>query len=174
MKRINNWLSPKAEPQKSIKHGMGIFAAEDIKKDEVVAVFGGHIMTDEELSFLPDNVAHLALGIDDNLLIGANSVEETDDAEWFNHSCEPNAGLWGQIMLVVMRDIKKGEEITFDYVMSCSQRDKKRVLFSCECGSVNCRKEVTNQDWKIPELQEKYKGYFSPYVQRNIDELNNK
>jgi SET domain-containing protein len=153
---------------------MGEFALEDIKKDEIIAVFGGHIITEMEKSKLPKNIGELGLGIDDGLLIGPISVDETDDAEWFNHSCDPNSGLLGQIILVAMRDIKKGEEITFDYVMSCSQKGKKRILFPCDCDSPNCRKEMTNQDWRNPELQQKYKGYFSPYVQRNIDELKNK
>jgi SET domain-containing protein len=171
--KINNWLSLKAKPKKSIKNGMGIFVVNDIKKDEVIAIFGGHIMTREERNNLSENIGYLSLGIDDDMFIGPKSKKETDDAEWFNHSCNPNAGIWGQIILVAMRDIKKGEEITFDYAMSCSQKGEKRILFNCECGSLNCRKTVTNQDWKNPELQEKYKGYFSFYVQRNIDNLKN-
>ena len=113
----------------------------------------------------------LALGIDDDLFIGPVSIDETDDADWFDHSCDPNAGLWGQIILVAMREIKKGEEVTFDYCTSCSQKGDKRVLFPCECGSPNCRKKVTNHDWKNPALQKKYRGYFSFFVQRNINEL---
>lgn len=171
MKRVNNWLSSKVEPRESEKHGRGVFALKNISKNEVIAVFGGHVMTREERDALPEDVRYLALGIDDNLFIGPVSVEETDDADWFNHSCNPNAGIWGQIMLVATREIKKGEEITFDYCMSCSQRGDKKTLFPCNCGSPNCRKEVTNHDWKNPILQKRYKGYFSFFVQRNIDKL---
>ena len=169
-KRVNNWLNSKLEPRDSEKHGKGIFAANDIFKNEILAVFGGHIMTRTERDALPENISRLALGVDDDLFIGPISEKESDDADWFNHSCEPNAGLWGQIILVAIRDIKTGEEITFDYCMSCSQTGDKRVLFPCECGSPNCRKEISNQDWRIPELQQKYKGYFSFFVQRNIDQ----
>jgi uncharacterized protein len=172
MKLINNWLNPKIKPNKSEKEGSGEFAVENIKKDEILAIFGGHIMTREERDNLPEDIRYLSLGIDDDKFIGPKSISETDDADWFNHSCEPNAGLFGQIMLVAMRDIKKGEEITFDYVMSCSQKTEERVLFECNCGLKNCRHKITNLDWKDPSLQKKYKGYLSPYVQRNIDELN--
>ncbi len=165
----NNWLSNKCDPRTSESHGTGVFAKEDIKKDELIAVFGGHIMERSERDMLPESVRYLALGIDEDMFIGPKDVSETDDADWFNHSCEPNAGIFGQIMLVAMRDIKSGEEITFDYVMTCSQKTEKRILFECTCESANCRREVTNHDWKRPELQEKYKGYFSPFVQRNID-----
>jgi SET domain-containing protein len=170
-KRINNWLSPKLEPRNSEKHGKGIFAIQDISKDETMAIFGGHIITREERNLLPENIGHISIGIDDDLFIGPISENELDDADWFNHSCEPNAGLRGQITLVAMRDIKSGEEITFDYCMSCSQIGDKRILFNCDCGLSNCRKEITNQDWRMPGLQKKYKGYFSTFVQKNIDKF---
>ena len=38
----------------------------------------------------------------------------------------------------------------------------------CKCGSSNCRKRITEEDWKIPELREKYNGYFSQYLQEKI------
>jgi len=174
MKKINNWLNSKIEPRKSNKEGDGEFAIDNIQKDEILAIFGGHIMARDERNSLPEDVRYLPIGIDNEMFIGPKSINELDDADWFNHSCEPNAGLKGQIFLVAMRDIKKGEEITFDYVMSCAQKGEKRVLFECNCGLPNCRKEITNHDWKIPELQEKYKGYFSFYIQRDIDNLNGK
>jgi uncharacterized protein len=173
MNLINNWLNSKIEPKKSEKEGSGEFAVEDIQKDEILAIFGGHIMTRDERSSLPEDFQYLSIGIDNEMFIGPKSIEESDDADFFNHSCEPNAGLKGQIFLVAMRDIKKGEEITYDYVMSCAQEGERRVLFECNCGLPNCRKEITNHDWKIPQLQEKYKGYFSFYIQRDIDRLNN-
>lgn len=171
-KRVNNWLSEKLEPRDSKKHGKGIFAKEDIKKDEILAVFGGHIITRAERDALSEEIGHLSLGINDDLFIGPINENESDDADWFNHSCNPNAGIFGQIILVAMRDIKPGEEITFDYCMSCSQTGERRILFTCDCEASNCRKEITNQDWKMPELQQKYKGYFSSFVQRNINNLN--
>lgn len=173
MKLINNWLNPKVKPKKSEKEGSGEFAIDDIKKGEILAIFGGQIMTRDERDNLSENVRYLALGIDDEKFIGPKLIEETDDADWFNHSCDANAGLMGQIILVAMRNIKNGEEITFDYVMSCSQKGKERILFECNCGSKNCRHKITNLDWENTGLQEKYKGYFSPFVQRNINELKN-
>jgi hypothetical protein len=28
---------------------------------------------------------------------------------------------------------------------------------------------VSGDDWKLPELQKRYEGHFSPYIQRRID-----
>jgi hypothetical protein len=43
--------------------------------------------------------------------------------------------------------------------------------FTCRCGTALCRGQVTGQDWRRPELQERYRGYFSPYLQQRIDNL---
>ena len=43
--------------------------------------------------------------------------------------------------------------------------------FDCYCGAHNCRGRVTGNDWKNPELWERYHGYFSPYLARRIEAL---
>jgi hypothetical protein len=86
-------------------------------------------------------------------------------ADWINHSCDPNAGLRGQISLVAMRDIRRGEEICFDYATSDgSDYDE----FDCHCGSVLCRGRISGDDWQRRDLIERYEGYFSPYLARRI------
>jgi hypothetical protein len=40
--------------------------------------------------------------------------------------------------------------------------------FRCECGSEICRHQVTGEDWRLPDLRQRYQGYFSPYLQRRI------
>jgi hypothetical protein len=39
----------------------------------------------------------------------------------------------------------------------------------CDCGARRCRKRITESDWKLAELQRKYDGYFSEYIQEKID-----
>ncbi len=70
-----------------------------------------------------------------------------------------------------MRDIKKGEEITFDYAVCMTSNI---LNMHCLCGKNNCRKLITGDDWKIEELQKKYAGYFQPYIQEKIDNKNKK
>lgn len=65
-------------------------------------------------------------------------------------------------------DIAPGEEICLDYAMCDGSAYDE---FECGCGSPNCRGYVSGDDWKRPELWERYKGYFSPYLQRRIDRL---
>jgi hypothetical protein len=82
-----------------------------------------------------------------------------------NHSCEPNLGIQGQIVYVALRDIKRGEELTFDYAMNGDEPYEMK----CRCGKKSCRGTITGFDWKNPELQKKYDGYFSWFIQRRID-----
>ena len=67
-----------------------------------------------------------------------------------------------------MRDIAVGEEVCYDYAMSDGSHYDE---FDCGCGSPNCRRQITGDDWRSPVLQSKYHGWFSPYLQRRIDQL---
>lgn len=81
---------------------------------------------------------------------------------------QSNAGLSGQTGLVAIRAIQPGEEICYDYAMSDGSPYDE---FRCKCGAVDCRARVTGNDWALPHLQRRYAGYFTPYLQRRIDEL---
>lgn len=111
--------------------------------------------------------------IEERFVIGSRSALNPEDTDFFNHSCEPNCGFRGQIFLVAMRDIIAGEEITFDYAMVVSESLGSDIVFEmeCTCGSASCRKIISENDWKKVELQTKYNGYFSQYIQEKIDRL---
>jgi hypothetical protein len=65
----------------------------------------------------------------------------------------------------VLRDIAVGEEFTFDYT-TCLTADFGDM--DCSCGAANCWERVTGGDWKLPQLQEGYRGYFQPYIEAKI------
>jgi len=160
-----SYLSPKLELRACAdKGGYGLFTRQPLDKDEVLAVWGGFVVPDERLGDYSEYVRTHGLQVDDHLYL--LPLSEDDPADYFNHSCDPNAGLSGQITLVAMRPIEPGEEICFDYAMSDSNPYDE---FDCNCGASTCRGRVTADDWRRPDLQERYKGYFSPYLQRRID-----
>ena len=70
--------------------------------------------------------------------------------------------------IVAMRDIEPGEVLSYDY--ACSDGTDYDE-FECGCGAARCRGKVTGQDWMLPELQLRYRGYFSPYLQARIASL---
>lgn len=128
--------------------------------------WGGHILTREQV--FSSSVINSYLPIDDDYLIGAKNQEEEASIKLYNnHSCNPNCGIRGEITFVAMTNIYKNSELTIDYCMV----DNEDYAIDCNCGSLNCRKRVTGFDWKNKELQQKYKGYFTRYLQSKIDKL---
>jgi SET domain-containing protein len=145
---------------------MGVFAREPISRGELLVLWGGRIIDEAELDPTMPNFSKRVLQIEEGLYLLAPEPLEPSDR--FNHSCDPNAGFSGQIGLVAMYDIALGEEVCFDYAM-CDGTPYDE--FICSCGAQNCRGEVTGEDWKRPELRERYAGYYSPYLQRRVEML---
>lgn len=162
----SSYLSPKLQGRpKANGNGNGIFAKEPLTKGELLAVFGGVVHAWDTFVTLPGKERSLSIQVEDNIFLVPDKIAEGD---YVNHSCNPNAGLSGQIALVAMRDIQPGEEVCFDYAMSDTAPYDE---FDCECGAPNCRGRITGSDWRIHELQKRYAGFFAPHVQRRIDAL---
>lgn len=157
-----SYLSPKVAGCKRADGERGSFACEEIAPGELIAAWGGKIFTYAELLELPPRLRSLSIQVEEDLFL-VTTVE--GEGDWVNHSCSPNAGLSGQLSLVAMRTIYPGEEVTFDYAMCDS---KPYDEFPCNCGADSCRQRVTGQDWQRPELQRRYRGYFSPYLESRI------
>ena len=88
-----------------------------------------------------------------------------------NHSCQPNTvsdDNWDT--LIALHAIALGEEITREYATAVSDPDPQ-WNFRCSCGALNCRNAITGNDWMIPELQERYRGYFQRNIQEKVDAL---
>ncbi len=166
-----NWLSPKITLSESVQCGRGQIAKEKIFKDEILVIFGGHVMTMAEFYELPPELQEFPYQISEepDLLFGPASLDELSNGEYFNHSCDPNTGFTSEIHLVAMRDIPQGEELTFDYAM-CTTADFGDM--ACNCGAALCRGFIKGSDWRLSAIQLKYKGYFMPYIAAKIAQLN--
>ena len=165
----SNLSFSKNKKQISKTHGNGLYAIDDIKEGEVVAVKGGYIMSRDEWAKLEPSVGEAAeIQISDELVIAPRNKEEFDGCMMaLNHSCEPNVGVQGDITYVAMRDISNGEQLNLDYAMI----DDFDGQMKCLCGVKNCRKVIYGRDWKKQDLQEKYKGYFATFIQKKINRL---
>lgn len=165
---VTSYRNPKVRLGESNIHGKGLFAVAPIKKGEVVAVKGGHILDRERLKGVVDDIEKSFTQIEHDLWIGPLERSEVSlNKLYINHSCDPNAGIMGQVSFVAMRNIEEGEEVTYDLAM---ESDEGAVYWevSCQCGKDNCRKRITGEDWKRKELQEKYGNYFSSYILEKI------
>ncbi len=162
--RFFSWLSPKLEAGPfHHKGGCGIVARQPIAKGEVLVMWGGRILTSSELDYSIPDFSKRVLQVDEDLFLFNPLLN--DPADCFNHSCDPSAGMNGPTSLIAMQDIPADEEVTFDYAMCDGSAYDE---FDCNCEMPHCRHHVTGADWKIPELQKRYAGYFSPYLQRRI------
>ncbi len=99
--------------------------------------------------------------------VGENEyVLHTGLTSKFNHSCNPNCGIrlnaTGAHDFIAIRDIRMGDEATFDYAM----RNYSVDYFppACKCGAKGCRGHITG--WKdLPENRKvDYAGYVAPYL----------
>lgn len=161
------YLTDKCEVQnRDVTGGKAVYARDVLEPGELIAVWTGRIVSTEELDELPEEIRRHTVQVEEGLYLASHEPDEGPD--FINHSCEPNAGLDGQIAIVALTRIQPGEEVTIDYAMcDGSPYDE----FDCACGSALCRGRVTGDDWRNPMLWERYAGHFSPYLERRIRAL---
>jgi uncharacterized protein len=169
--RIKSWISSKTiKGKKSDIHGLGFFAISEIKKGEIIAKKGGHLINSETLKRNQKIIKNSQLQIDDNLYLAPETDEEFEDSMiYINHSCEPNVGVISKNLCVALRDIKTGEELTCDYG-TVSADD---LYLKCNCGTDSCRKIITGNDYKNKAIQDKYKEFFPDFILKKIKKLSN-
>jgi uncharacterized protein len=160
-----SYRSPKTEVRESPIHGKGLFSKEVIPVGEIVAVKGGHILTKREWTTLEKSLRTAEIQITEQFFIAPVRADQRDGCMIYtNHSCNPNIGIQGQIIFVAMKNISSGEELTHDWATT----DDLDYAVKCKCGSPNCRGTITGKDWMRKDLQKKYKGWFSWFIQRKI------
>jgi hypothetical protein len=158
-----SWLTPLAECRAARSQGIGVHAVEFIPAGTTVAAFGGNVVERAALDKLDEDLRIHSIQVDDDLFLVSKPPFES--ADFFNHSCAPNCGIAGSILVVTMRDVESGEELCFDYAMSDTDDYDE---FTCNCGSDACRGVVRSDDWRSPEIQARYAGWFSAYIERRL------
>lgn len=164
--------------------GKGLFATSSIKKGEIIWKENVDFefapeFTFEEISQWPkeqqEYFGHFAYQISENKMKGPNPFDqkqplkpENDASNYMNHSCDPTTWFDNYLIMTARRDIEEGEEITYDY--STSELNETKKIIECGCGSKNCRRKLTSEDYKLKELQERYKDHFLPHVLKKINE----
>src|ERR1700749_1118565 len=164
---VSSYITPKARKGgASAIEGRGLVAVEPIAVGELVAIKGGHIVTTAALQSLPERLQNSEIQIADGFhLVALEEAEYEPVMLFINHSCEPNVGFAGNVVLVAMSDIDQGEELTAADALFDAQAGQ----MTWNCATASCRGVVGGHDWRLPELQDRYRGYFSWYLQRKID-----
>jgi hypothetical protein len=162
--RLHSWLTPKCERRQTIGKGIGLFASAAFVRNELVAVWGGIIITNEELAQVGSVFPHVktnAIEIYPSFFLSSVSLTSIDDAERFNHSCDPNVGLKGHLVLLARRAIQIGEELTIDYETISISVDES---FSCRCGQPNCRGKLDGSIIRNANWVNNNRGWLSPVI----------
>jgi uncharacterized protein len=87
-------------------------------------------------------------------------------AHFMNHSCDPNAWHAGPYEIAARGDLAAGREVTIDYA---THSGAAGFRMDCNCGSSNCRRQVTSDDWRRPDLRARDAGHWTPALQARID-----
>lgn len=128
-KNVYNAKSPKG-------YGWSHFSNRLIKQGETVVVGFGRIIDHQ--------TGHCSIQIQRSVHI----VPTKYTGRYWNHSCNPNCCVRtrtdGMPMLVAMKDIKPGEEITFSYYMTefawSAGADENSI--ECKCGGADCQGHI--------------------------------
>lgn len=150
------------------RYGKGVYARENIRKGQVIYVLGGKRMT---LGELVSKVLSGKERIDDPFQIGRRTYIDLDEfSRTFNHSCDPVGGLRKNSELFALRDIKRGEQITYDYSTTVAPTDWD---MRCRCGSRKCRHTIGDIS-SIPKAQlnfYKREGALQRYMRVLLQEI---
>ncbi len=143
----------KIEARKSDIHGNGVFAIATIKKGERVVEYKGkrrsHDEVDEDDSGDVESGHTFLFTLNDEYVIDANY--KGNKARWINHSCDPNCEAVieehdgknrkkDKVFIDAIRDIKAGEELTYNYGIVLDEPHTARLkkVWACRCGSKKC------------------------------------
>jgi uncharacterized protein len=118
----------------------GAFASRDIPKGTQIVEYKGKRVSKD----LSDKRAEMHKTKGELWIFTLNDTYDIDasrggnEARYINHSCNPNCEATNyddeEIWIEAMQDIKKGEELTYDYGF-----DEPDASFPCLCGAKNCR-----------------------------------
>lgn len=159
------WLDSRLFIAPSPIAGLGLFAREAIEEGTIVVRLGGEVLTDDELlAAIRDRALqqYSSLSIDDNLNL---LIADDSPTNFGNHSCDANLWMVDAVTLSTKRPIAAGEEVTVDYATHTADIPWS---MTCACGSSVCRHVITSDDWKRPDVQDRYAGHFSPFLNRRI------
>jgi SET domain-containing protein len=138
--------------KKSNIDNKGLYASKNIKAKQIVIHYKGKLVTKKEVEKNPkfDNDKAIYL-FNVNNRYDLDGDFEYNDARLINHSCNPNCEVDGKglkLWIFALRDIKKGEELSYDYGFGY---DKDYKQFVCKCGANNCVGYIVREGsrWRI-------------------------
>ncbi len=131
--------------------GKGVAVLADVLPNTTIFEFKGNIYNKANLNH--ESHYYLQIGLDKYL----GPSGDLDD--YINHSCNPNCGLvimGNRAFLKSLYFIKSGTQISFDYSTSSTETEDEWTM-KCNCGYINCRKNISGFNSLTAELKQHYK-----------------
>ncbi len=146
---------------KSPIHGYGVFTRQPLKKGQFIAELRGSKVRYEPTIFGQSNRYGDWIGIGKDTWI-----DPIDEFQYLNHSCNPTAGLKGsrKLTLHALRDLKAGEEITFDY--STTEEDPDYCFETFEPDGPGVRRFVGPVQTLPVEVYKSYLPFIPKHFQK--------
>ena len=136
----------------------GLYANCDIKKGTKIIEYKGKIISVKKSAEDPkfDNEKAIYL-FNINKRLDLDGDFKFNTARLINHSCNPNCEVFGtglKIWVYAMKNIKKGDELSYDYGFSFDEDYKQ---FPCRCGSNNCVGFIIREGsrWRLKKIKKK-------------------
>ena len=130
----------------------GLYASKDIKSGVKIIDYVGKLITKKEAQQNSkfDNTRDIYL-FDINEKYDLDGDFKWNAARLINHSCNPNCEVEGEglkLWISSLGEIKKGEELTYDYGFGYDADYKQ---FPCKCRSMNCVGYIVREGsrWRI-------------------------
>ena len=150
------YVSDKVEVRDT-KKVKSLFAIDSFVEDEVVLEF--------EKNFL-EQPRRDTLCIDTNKHQYSTNPKATEN--FLNHSCNPNGYIdFEDLTYRALRPIKKGEELTFNYLTTEWDMANK---FDCSCGSNNCYGKIKGFKYLTLNQQKELEPLLSPFLKKKLKE----
>jgi uncharacterized protein len=123
-------------------HGLGLFAADLIKKGAVVAEYWGDLISEKEAD---RRGGKYLFELEKKLAIDGKSRENV--ARYINHSCYPNCvprenERTHRLFIVAKRSIQAGEEFSYSYGKEYWEQLIKPLGCRCGCGGKGPKRSV--------------------------------
>lgn len=158
--------------------GVGVFAVRPILQGEKVADgvadedFEGLVPWEKFLHYdgdLQRKIMAFCIGTPEGFVPPPDFDFNKLSIDWyFNHSCEGNCGFDNRGDFVAIRGIRRSEELSYDYALIESNPN---FSMKCSCGSKDCRRIVTGNDWKNEDFASKHRHHMHPRLRRLLPVL---
>ena len=146
-------MTRRIKQRRSPIHGNGVFATADIPAEVELVEYRGrrltHAQADRAYGGTTESGHTFLFTLNDRYVIDANV--DGNVARWINHSCAPNCQAVleedtegdrraDRVLIETLRPIRSGEELTYDYGITLSERLTPRLkrIWECRCGAADC------------------------------------